>query len=574
MREIRTSGLMSGERKRSDAHRAQATAPLLDSTPIRIFGFWSELSIKSACTPDGRETPYLPFIEIVRTSFRIPSEADGSEVEDRLRRGLTVLGADIEATLPYLLNLLGQDGGTAIQGERASETVGIRTREAIHLLLRERSRISPVVLLLEDLHWIDRASAELIDRAFAGSDIPRLLVVTKRRTEYSPPWAAFDGLATLPLSPLSGGGTVELLKARLGVEAVPEDLAALISNKAEGNPLFVEELVGWLDDEGRLTTDDEGVRFEMGATPLPASLANLLMERFDHLAAGPRAALEAAAVLGRRFPPGLLAEVAEDDDDAESLLRPLLAADLVMANAEDGGYEFRNALIRDAVYDRLLGSRRAELHGRAGRALERVHANRPEEAADVLAHHYGRGENSEKAMRYLALAGDRSLAVHALDEATERYHAVLDLFERHPGAADDGFLADVLLGLALIYYFSVDFGALIRMVEAHLPRIEALGDPKRLSCFLFEAGYAHVFGGWQDIGKPLLERALAIGEEAAVDYANKGLSWHYAYWEPPGAERRATMRRLAEEAAEWGRQNGDIWVASKALVSQGNEGAI
>ena len=177
-------------------------------------------------------------------------------------------------------------------------------------------------------------------------------------------------------------------------------------------------------------------------------------------------------------------------------------------------------------------------------------------------------------MRYLALAGDRSLAVHALDEATERYHAVLDLFERHPGADDDGFLADVLLGLARIYYFSVDFGALIRMVEAHLPRIEALGDPKRLSRFLFEAGYAHVFSGWQDIGKPLLERALAIGEEAAVAYAKKGLSWHYAYWEPPGAERRATVHRLAEEAAEWGRQNGDIWVASKALVSQGNEGAI
>ncbi len=327
-----------------------------------------------------------------------------------------------------------------------------------------------------------------------------------------------------------------------------------------------------------MTTDDEGARFEMGATPLPTSLANLLMERFDHLAAGPRAALEAAAVLGRQFPPGLLAEVAEVDDDAKSLLRPLLAADLVMANAEDGGYEFRNALIRDAVYDSLLGSRRAELHGRAGRALERVHANRPEEAADVLAHHYGRGENPEKAMRYLALAGDRSLAVHALDEATERHHAVLDLFERHPGADDDGFLADVLLGLARIYYFTVDFGALIRMVEAHLPRIEALGDPKRLSRFLFEAGYAHVFSGRQDIGKPLLERALAIGEEigdeAAVAYAKMGLSWHYAYWEPPGAERRATMHRLAEEVAEWGRRNGDIWVASKALVSQGNEGAI
>ena len=534
--------------------------------------------LRGACTPDGRASPYLPFIEIVRTSFRIPDEADRAEIEDRLTRGLTVLGAELAATLPYLLNLLGQVGDDAALGERASETVGIRTRDAILMLLCERCRISPLVLLLEDLHWIDRASAELVRRSLSDDRIPRLLVITTRRPEYAPPWADAGAMAEVRLAPLSGGGTVDLLKSRLGVDQVPDDLARLITDKAEGNPLFVEELTSWLQDEGRLAAGPEGVRFEAGSAALPASLANLLMERFDHLEAGARAVLEAAAVVGRRFPPGPLAEIAGIEAPTEELLAALETADLVFRSDEDGGYEFRNALIRDAVYDSLLGPRKAELHGRAAAAFERLHANRLEEAADLLTHHYSLTDQADKAMRYLAMAGEKSLGVYALEEAAERFRAVLDLFERHPDADDDDFLADVLLGVARVHYFTIDFGSLIAMVEKYLPRIEALGDQRRLSRFLFETGYAHVFGARQDIGRPLLERALEIGQEiddeVAIAYTKMGLMWHYIYWEPASVARRETVNRLGEEAIEVGRRIGDVWLTSKAMVARGNEAAM
>ena len=302
------------------------------------------------------------------------------------------------------------------------------------------------------------------------------------------------------------------------------------------------------------------------------------MERFDHLEAGARAVLEAAAVVGRRFPLGPLAEIAGIEAPTEELLAALETADLVFRSDEDGGYEFRNALIRDAVYDSLLGPRKAELHGRAAAAFERLHANRLEEAADLLTHHYSLTDQADKAMRYLAMAGEKSLGVYALEEAAERIRAVLDLFERHPDADDDDFLADVLLGVARVHYFTIDFGSLIAMVEKYLPRIEALGDQRRLSRFLFETGYAHVFGARQDIGRPLLERALEIGQEiddeVAIAYTKMGLMWHYIYWEPASVARRETVNRLGEEAIEVGLRIGDVWLTSKAMVARGNEAAM
>ncbi len=178
----------------------------------------------------------------------------------------------------------------------------------------------------------------------------------------------------------------------------------------------------------------------------------------------------------------------------------------------------------------------------------------------------------------LALAGEKSLGVYALEEAEARFQAVLDLVEQHPDAADDAFLADVLLGIARVYYFTVDFGSLIAMVEKYLPRVEALGDKKRLSRFLFETGYAHVFAARQEVGVPLLERALALGEEIgddeAIGYASMGLTWSHIYWTPAAPERHDTVLRLAERAIEIGRRIGDIWLTSKAILAEAAEADV
>jgi class 3 adenylate cyclase/tetratricopeptide (TPR) repeat protein len=531
--------------------------------------------LQGNCSADGQGTPYLPFIEIVRTSFRIPADAERREIERRLGRGLDVLGLNAGEMLPYLLNLLGLEVDDATVNERASETVGIRTRDAILAMLRERCRLSSVVLLIDDAHWIDGGSEELILRALDGAEIPRLLLLCTHRPAYPPPWRDASGTTELELVPLSGGSTVDLVKTRLGTDEVPEALAELVTEKAEGNPLFAEELLGYLQDEGRLRGGESGIAFEAGDGGLPVGLENLLMDRVDRLDEGPRAALEAAAVIGRRFPPGLVDRVAGLDGAAAEHLRALEIHELILPAGDGDDYEFKHALLRDAVYESLLSARRAELHGRAAEAIEHTHANRLGEVADVLAHHYSHTERADKAARYLALAGEKSLGVYALEEAETRFQAVLDLLEEHPDAADDSFLADVLLGIARVHYFTVNFGSLIALVEKYLPRIEALGDKRRLSRFLFETGYAHVFAARQDVGQPLLERALALGEEIgddeAIGYASMGLTWNYIYWTPAGPERRDTVHRLAERAIEIGRRSGDVWLTSKAILAKAQD---
>ncbi len=136
----------------------------------------------------------------------------------------------------------------------------------------------------------------------------------------------------------------------------------------------------------------------------------------------------------------------------------------------------------------------------------------------------------------------------------------------------------MLLGIARVHYFTVDFGSLIAMVEKYLPRIEALGDKRRLSRFLFETGYAHVFGARQDVGQPLLERALALGEEIgddeAIGYASMGLTWHHIYWSPASPERHDTVHRLAERAIEIGRRIGDVWLTSKAILAKSSDASM
>jgi tetratricopeptide (TPR) repeat protein len=412
-----------------------------------------------------------------------------------------------------------------------------------------------------------------VRRSLEQAALPRLLVLCTRRPQYEPPWTGAANVAELRLTPLSDGSTIDLLKTRLGVDEVPKALAGLIAEKAEGNPLFVEELLSFLQDQGRVHAGEHGIAFEQGDSGVPANLANLLMDRVDRLDDGARVLLEAAAVIGRRFAPGLMGRVAGLDGETARHLHTLEDAELIFPTDAGEVYEFKHALIRDAVYDSLLEARRTELHEKAATAIEHTHANRLGEAADVLAHHYSHTERAEKAVRYLALAGEKSLGVYSLEDAEARFRAVLKLLEQHPDAANDAFLADVLLGLARVMYFNIEFNAIMELVETYLPRVEALGDKRRLSRFLFESGYAHVFASKVKEGRKLLGRARALGEEIGDDlsvaYADLGLMWDRLFWGEPGEERGRAQREAGERIVEVGLRRGDIWLASKAGLALG-----
>ena len=314
--------------------------------------------LRGNCSSDGQETPFLPFIEVVRGSFSVRSGEPEMAIARKLEDGLKRLGYGSQQNLGLLLNLLGLQPPPGALSDLDGTLVGKRTRDLLLHLLEAQCRLLPVVLLLEDLHWIDSASEELLLRIVESEQALPLAVLHTRRPEYCPLWINRPGVVELRLAPLSSLETLRIAQIRFGVDELPEPLARLVVDKAEGNALFVEEIVRFLIERGTVRHTPSGLIYDRGtvAAALPASVQSLLTARVDQLSLEDRNLLQIAAVIGRRFDPQLLAELADFSDSVDQRLAALEPLDLVRREARSGDYEFKHVLVRDALYDSLVHS--------------------------------------------------------------------------------------------------------------------------------------------------------------------------------------------------------------------------
>jgi predicted ATPase len=370
--------------------------------------------LAGSCWPDSQETAFRPFIEVVRRSFRLRAGFSEEEVARELEQGLTPLGLAEAENLGLLMNLLGLTSPQgALQG-LSDAVVGQRTRELLIRLVSERSRISPLALLLEDLHWIDLASQQLLAELLASKSSPPLLIVATSRPEYQPPWQEQPNCARVHLEPLSALDTGRIAESRLASGMDASAVIPLVVGKAEGNPLFAEEIINYLIEQGESQGSDAAQA--AGTIPsavLPASVQALLATRVDSLAPADKSLLQAASVIGRQFSTELLAAVTDLGADLDVRLAALEQLDLVRRDESSGEFVFKHSLVRDALYASLLGARRAELHLALAIEIERA-ATRPIEVAEILAHHYARTDAVDKAIEFLAMAGRKSLGIYSI----------------------------------------------------------------------------------------------------------------------------------------------------------------
>ena len=397
----------------------------------RRIGSERAFVLSGSCSPDGQQTPFLPFIEVVRGSFRVSAGEAEKEIAQKLEVGLTAVDLNSVRNLGLLLHLLGLNvPGGALTG-LDGVFIGLRTRDLLQQLLEARCRLSPVVMVIEDLHWIDTVSEELLGKILNSEAKLRLLVLTTRRPEYAPPWLGCSVVTKLPLEPLPVGDIRRLVQARLGVEVLPETLVRQVAEKAEGNPLFAEEIVSFLTERGVLRGMAGRLEFDTNAVAkaLPASVQSLLTARVDRLAPKDRTLLQAASVIGRRFDTELLAAAMDDVDDIDARLAAMQALDLVRSESKSSDYSFKHALVRDALYQSLLTEARMALHSKIAEEIERRSGNRLIEVAETLAYHYSQTDNANKAFAYLSMAGSRSLNVYSLEEAEAHFSAAIALVE-------------------------------------------------------------------------------------------------------------------------------------------------
>jgi class 3 adenylate cyclase/tetratricopeptide (TPR) repeat protein len=485
--------------------------------------------LQGSCSPDGRQTPFRTFIEVVRDLFQVSIVEPESEVRRKLEQGLAGLELNSPQTYGLLLSMIGLKPPDGALAGLDGVLIGLRTREMLQRLLEARSRRSLVALLIEDIHWIDRASEEVLSK-IAGDDARfGLLILHTRRPEYQPPWSGGRSVTALRLDPLSAEDIQRLVQRRLGIEAMPQPLARIVTEKADGNALFAEEIASFLVERNVLRVSDGALEFDLGKTTtvLPASIQLLLTARVGSLAAEDREVLQVASVIGRSFDYQLLAAVVGPSRDLMPHLAAAQTADLLRYDSAAHDFSFKHALLRDALYDSMLESRRAELHQRVAHELERRRANQLTEVAEILAHHYSFTEEAGKTFEYRYLSARKSLGVYLLEEAEKHFREALAVVDRMPGCADDEAFANAVAGLQEVLHLKGEVREEKLVAERYLPKLEQAGASPQLVFALHIQSTIFLHGyeleRAEATAKRALEIALQIGDARAAGYARHAL---------------------------------------------------
>ncbi len=510
------------------------------------------LILKGYCFADRQQVPFLPIIEIVRNTFRIRDRDDPEKVALKLEAGLKVWDQYSDENLGLLLNLLGLKPPPGALDGLDGVLIGLRTRELLPVLLKARCMQETVILLVEDSHWIDNASEELLRNLIENEELSNLLIIQTRRPEYQPGWLAQPGVTTLTLQPLGSEDFRHLAQNRLGVETLPDGFAEQLTERAGGNPLFGEEIMSFLMDQEALRVEDGQAYLdtEMVASGLPASMRSLLTTRLERLPPEDRNLLQAAAVIGRRFDPGLLSQLVDDAEGTGTALQRLQAQDVLYREPNSSDYIFKHVLLRDSVYQSLVSSRRSELHLAIADTLELRNSNRLQEAAETLAFHYSQTDRNDQAFRYTAMAGDKSLGVYSLDEANRYFVSALELYQSDPACATKEQFAAFLAGFALCSNISLRVKTIIELAGTVRPILEQVGDNPDHALFLHHYVSCLVCNGkYREahlVQQELTAMGDRLGDPASKAYAMVNELSVSIYFSPIDNELFEAKKRLVE----------------------------
>jgi class 3 adenylate cyclase/DNA-binding SARP family transcriptional activator len=461
------------------------------------------VALQGRCLPFGTAVPYLPILDLVRQACGIAPGDNRERVAATIGATLEELGLD-PGLDPYLHHALDVTSGDAELLALDPATLKGRTFDALRTLLLAKAT-RPLLVVIEDAHWIDRTSeeflTELVDEL---PSVPALLLATYR-PGYNPPWLGKSYVTQIALRPLSREAGEQIVAAILGET---NDATERIVGRGEGNPFFLEELARAALHETDRRSD--GL--------IPTTVQDVLAARIDQLDAGDKSAVQVASVLGREFSLDLVERVWEGEGALLPALDELKRREFL--HERHGGTErtfvFKHALTRDVAYDGLLDERRRLLHARAGAAVERSHADRLPEKYELLAFHYSRSSERELAAEYLERANRKASAQHAMEEALGYFYEALKILEEELPDSDE----NRRRRLTLVLDQTGGFHYLHRHVEYYelLLRYEPLAleqsDPGLQGAFYQRLGHRQIVFGEFEQARETACRALELCERA------------------------------------------------------------
>src|SRR5262245_56740535 len=474
------------------------------------------LVLEAASVSYAKGTTYFPVIELLRRYFGINARDDVRKMVERVTGKLTSLDHALEPTLPAFLSLL----DVAVENSewaRLDPTQRRRqTLEALKRLLVRESQVQPVLLVVEDLHWIDSETQAWLDLLVDSLPMSQMLLLVNYRPEYMHGWGNNTYYQQLRLDALPARSTQELLDALFGTDPALAHLRHLLIERTQGNPFFLEESVRVLVETGALKGERGAYQC---ASPiqnlqLPATAQAILAARIDRLTPEDKRLLQAAAVAGMDVPLALLLAIAEEPEEGvrQSLARLQAREFLYEARFfPELEYTFKHALTHEVAYSSLLDERRRTLHTRVIEAVERLYTDRLAERVKALAFHAVRGKVWPKALHYSRHAGARDFNRRAYREASAAYEQALEALGHLPTDRHTAVLAvELRSALAIVFLNLAQYQrgvALLGEAEALARRLD---DPAPLQSVLASMSRARRTSGDSDGAIAAASEAVAI----------------------------------------------------------------
>src|SRR5262249_45321873 len=389
--------------------------------------------LEGQCVSFGQSIPFLPLADQLRRNFGI-EEFDGEpEIIAKVEHSMRRMGA-LEPHTPYIRYLLSVDPGDPAIATMDALARRRKVFDAVRALMLRSAAQQPVVFVFEDLHWVDHSSEEYLTALMDSVASARVMLLMTYRVGYTPPFGTRSFQTTLTLQNLTERDALVMASRVLGTDQFPEELRAALTAKAEGVPLFVEEVTKTLLDLGVIQRDNGSYRMvrPIAAVNVPDTIQGIIMARLDRLGEEGKRAVQLAAVIGRQFFVRLLQRSSGLTTEVDGLLRELKALEIVYEQGllSEPAYIFKHAVIQDVAYNSLLVQRRKELHRAVGYAIEELYADRLNQHYEELAHHFQHGEEWAKAFEYLVLSGDRARNAYANDTALDFFGRALDVAAR------------------------------------------------------------------------------------------------------------------------------------------------
>ena len=425
------SGQMLGIVGEAGVGKSRLLLEFINQLPLGEYTY-----LEGSCLHYGSGMAYLPILDILRLYFDIKEGDQEYLVKEKLTKKIQLLDQRLTSALPSVEELLSIKVDDEEYLKLDPEQKKMRIFEAIRDLLLRESERNPLVLAIEDLHWIDKTSEECISYIVDWLANKRILLILVYRPEYTHQWGSKSYYGKIGLTQLGTDSSSQLVQAILERGEVVPELRELILSRAGGNPLYIEEFIHSLVENGLIQKRDHKfvLTRKVSEIQVPATIQGIIAARIDRIEENLKRVMQMASVIGRDFAFRILQTIMGIKEELKIHLLNLQGLEFISEKKlfPELEYIFKHALIQEVAYNSLLKTRRKEIHERIGLAIEKLYPERLDEYYELLAYHYGRSDDMDKALVYIDLANRKAVKINAMEEAKAYFEEAMGILDSLP----------------------------------------------------------------------------------------------------------------------------------------------